>query len=113
MKALLPKSLLTIACLLCSVASYAYDFAVDGIYYNITNSSEKTVEVTYKEDSYAGTINIPETVSYQGATYRVTEIGYRAFYRSDIVKITISNSVTSIGNSSFYDCTGLTTVNFN
>ncbi|MBR3951944.1 MAG: leucine-rich repeat domain-containing protein, partial [Bacteroidaceae bacterium] len=111
MKSTLLKSLLTIVCLLCSVASYAYDFEVDGIYYNITNSSEKTVEVTCKDDSYAGTINIPETVSYQGATYRVTRIGNYAFYYCEgLTSITIPNSVTSIGYQAFNNCDGLTSI---
>ena len=40
--------------LLCSISVSAEDFEVDGIYYNITSDSEKTVEVTYKGmDSYA------------------------------------------------------------
>ena len=38
--------------LLFSVAVNAHDFEVDGIYYNITSSTNKTVEVTYKGSSY-------------------------------------------------------------
>lgn len=63
-----------------SVAS-AYDFEVDGIYYNITSSKNRTVAVTYRggsfsadSDKYSGNINIPETVSYRGKTYSVTSI---------------------------------------
>ena len=47
MKRNLQKTLLTIACLFCSFGVYAHDFEVDGIYYNIIDSIEKTVEVTY------------------------------------------------------------------
>lgn len=48
MKTKLLKSLLTIACLLCSIGIQAHDFEVDGVYFNITNETEKTVEVTYE-----------------------------------------------------------------
>ena len=33
--------------LLCSMTSLAYDFEVDGIYYNIIDLDSKTVEVTH------------------------------------------------------------------
>ena len=46
------KSLLSIVCLLCSIGVYAHDFEVDGIYYNITDDTNKTVTVTYKVNSY-------------------------------------------------------------
>ena len=52
MKSKLLKSLLAIACLLCSIGVYAYDFEVDGIYYNILNETDKTIEVTYKDTGY-------------------------------------------------------------
>ena len=67
--------------LLCSVAANAYDFEVDGIYYNITDESNKTVAVTCSDYSgeYRGEIVIPESVVYNGNTYSVTSIGNYAF----------------------------------
>ena len=58
---------------------WAYDFKSGDLYYNITNRSAPfTVEVTYPEyrdESYKTThITIPETVTYQGITYSVTEV---------------------------------------
>ena len=35
--------------LLCSVTASAYDFTVDGIYYNVTSEDDLTVEVTFKK----------------------------------------------------------------
>lgn len=40
------------ALLLCSTSLFAHDFEVEGIYYNIASSEEKTVGVTYKGNDY-------------------------------------------------------------
>ena len=94
----------------CSTAK-AYDALIDGIYYNF-NGDEAIV--TYKNNSYnsyTGDITIPESVVYNGTTYSVTSIGYRAFEScSGLTTITIPNSVTSIGNDAFRYCRGLTSV---
>ena len=100
--------------------AYAYDFEVDGIYYN-RNSDGTTVTVTYKEDynhaqapySYPSYISIPETVTYDGIDYEVTEIGYSAFTKcGGIVRITIPNSVKTINKFAFYDCWSLERISF-
>ena len=46
------KLLLVALMLLCSTVATAHDFEVGGFFYNITSSTEKTVEVTYKGDVY-------------------------------------------------------------
>ena len=112
------KHLFTVLLLLCSVTVNAHDFEVDGIYYKITRSTDKTVEVTYSgrfyytvENEYTGDVVIPESVVYNGISYSVTSIGERALYDcSGLTSIEIPNSVTSIGNYAFYDCTGLTSI---
>ena len=90
-------------------AAWAYDFDVDGIYYNITSSDDKTVEVT--RGNYSGDVTIPETVTNEGIEYRVTAIGEKAFCDYwNLTSVTIPNSVTSISEGAFYRCTGLTSV---
>ena len=109
MKTNLQKTLLTIACLLCSIAVYAHDFEVDGIYYNITSETGKTVEVTFRgddydsyNDKYTGTVVIPESVTYNGVNYTISSIGYYTFYKcAELTSITIPNSVTKIGKFAF------------
>ena len=98
----------------------AHDFEVDGIYYNITSETNKTVEVTYKGESYytiieySGDIVVPENVSYNDTLYSVVSIGAYAFYNcGDMTSIAIPNSVTSIGKYAFSNCTGLTSVEYN
>ena len=71
--------------LMCAIATWAHDFEVDGIYYNILQDKTNEVEVTYQyewsSDNYAGltAASIPSTVTYNGTTYGVTSIGREAF----------------------------------
>ena len=119
------KILLTFLMLIAAVPLWAYDFEVDGIYYNIIDETNKTVEVTndgelfydpldrvYYSNCYWGTVSIPSEVSYNGTSYSVTSIGGSAFYGCTgcLTSVTIPNSVTSIGKDAFYRCTDLTSV---
>ncbi len=109
------KSLLALLLTLCSYSVWAYDFMVDGVCYNITSSSNRTVGVTYTganqgtASDYEGVVTIPETVSYQGTTYTVTSIGQFAFYQAyNVTAVTMPNTITTIGQNTFYNCTGIT-----
>ena len=102
-----------------AVLSYAHDFVVDDIYYDITSSSEPyTVAVTFEgteptsySNEYTGEITIPEAVTYNGTTYSVTSIGDYAFsFCTGLTSVTIPNNVTNIANYAFDSCSGLTSV---
>ena len=91
----------------------AYDFASGGIYYNITSSTNMTVAVTYDSktnNTYSGTVTIPEKVTYNGKTYYVTAIGDYAFVGCTGLKgVNITSERTkTIGNYAFQGCNGLT-----
>ena len=109
------KSILILLFALLGVFSaQAYDFEKGGIYYNITNSSAKEVEVTAKsrhyDDRYSGSVVIPSSVTYNKTTYKVTTIGEKAFnWCTDLTSVTIPASVTSIGENAF-SMSGLTRV---
>ena len=105
------KSLFTALLLLCGLTASAHDFEVEGIYYDILSSTDKTVEVTSGNNRYTDCVVIPESVTYNGTTYSVTSIGESAFqYCSGLTSVVIGNSVTSIGYEAFYDCSGLTSI---
>lgn len=113
--------LLAIAVLLCSKA-FAYDFSAvcesgQTLCYNITSDVEPyTVEVTSENSSGyiinpTGNLIIPSSVIYEGLSYSVTRIGHHSFYYcSEILSVTIPNSVLTIAASAFNGCVGLTSI---
>lgn len=112
MKITLHKLLFVIAGLLVSANVFAYDFEVDGIYYNITSLEKRTVAVTYCYGSnYSGQISIPSKVIYNSTTYTITSIGDYAFDCCyGLTSVTIGNSVTSIGDVAFSSCDDLISI---
>ena len=107
--------LATTAVLLCSITVSAHDFEDNGIYYNITSTADKTVEVTYKGNSYEAYSDeyyfhetIPSTVTNGDVTYKITAIGESAFRGcKGVTGVTIPNTVSKIGDSAFGGCTKL------
>lgn len=57
-----------------------------------------------------GSVTIPETVTYSGVVYSVISIGAWAFDYSCVRKVTIPNSITSIGFMAFNYCVFLTSI---
>ena len=61
--------------------------------------------------NYSGNIVIPEEVTYNNKTLKVTSIGYEAFYDCyNVTSVSIPNSVTIIEDEAFYGCSGLTSL---
>ncbi len=101
-----------------AIAEEVYDFDVDGIYYKILENGNE-VSVTYKtyyysshtayyESDYTGDVVIPATVTFNGKTFQVTEIGDHAFYqRGSVTSVTIPSSIAVIKWDAFKYCIGL------
>lgn len=104
------------AFLLCNINLYAYDFEVDGIYYNITSAENLEVSITAKAypaptETYTGDMTIPASVVYSEKKYSVKSVESNAFYLcTNLTSITLPNSIASIGEKVFYNCTNLVSV---
>jgi len=96
--------MMTVLVALFSLHVHAYDFEVDGIYYNILSLAEPfTCEVT--KGGYSGDISIPAYVSYKNRSFKVIGIGAEAFAkRSTLTSISFPNTVTYIGSGAFEGC---------
>ena len=104
------KTFIFILVLLSTLTASAYDAQIDGIYYNLDNST-KQATVTSGENKHTGWVIIPEAIAIDDVIYNVTTIGEYAFYGcSGLTSMTIPNSVTSIGNGAFSGCSGLTSI---
>lgn len=80
----------------------AYDFMANGIAYNIVSSANKTLEVTSKTSSsagsdgssnYSGNVVINEKVYYSGANFTVIGIGEQAFKNSFISSLKLPETL--------------------
>ena len=86
-----------------------YKFEVDGIYYTIGENN--TAALDYANRSISGAVEIPSQVEFNGKKYDVTSIGEWTFANcTGLTSITIPNSVTSIGSEAFSLCSALTSV---
>lgn len=119
MKAIFRKFHLIVGIMLlaCS-SSFAYDFQVGDLYYNILSETDGTVEITRKNLSYPFNeypefteLAIPSEVTYNSRTYRVVSIGENAFaYCYSLKEASVPNSVTAIGDWAFENCSKLTSI---
>lgn len=88
--------------------SFAYDFTVDGFYYNIKSLKDLTVSLTFNDKNtttndygettylptYSGNITVPNIVKWNGKTFKVEEVLGNAFQGCKISTLTVPTSVT-------------------
>ena len=115
------RSIIAVAIMMLSLQAMAYDFSYTHqgktLYYEILAGGTNTLAVTYYSETadlnnhVSGDVVIPSSVEHNNVTYSVTSIGDSAFYDcSGLTSVSIPNSVTSIGEKAFYRCSGLTSV---
>lgn len=85
------------------------DFVVNNLTY--TTLTGNTVSVSKDYEATYSALVIPSSVTYEGVTYNVTEIGDYGFNAiTSITSLTIGSNVTKIGQFAFYGCTGITSL---
>ena len=93
--------------------AWAEGFTIGNLKYTITDAEKHEVSVgkIYYDNNLEGNIVIPAEVEFDGVKYAVSSIGESAFlYCEGLTSVTIGNSVTSIGDFAFEGCRGLTSV---
>lgn len=100
--------LLTMFLLFASIKTFAYDFTLDGICYNILSYQYRTCEVSGYTELTNSDLIIPASIT----NYTVKYIGEGAFRNCrKLASIIIPEGVTEIGKSAFEDCSGMTSIN--
>lgn len=106
-----------------SLQIFSSDISIDGIYYNFDVAGSEA-QVTFRGDEeddgwmyysasdlYVGDLVIPDSVTYEGATYKVTSIGKNAFAGSrQLTSIHFPASIKEFGFDVFPLCVSLHTV---
>ena len=112
MKQLIRK-ILIFALLSCvTLNAFSYDFEVDGIYYNYNAKDQTAIVTDDNGPSYVGNIIIPEYVSINGRSIKVTSIGDYAFCSCENLEtVKLPESIISIGASAFSNCANLRLIN--
>ena len=104
-------------------------FVTDGVSYIVTDTESEvpSVMVTYfktaddktdnssitaaNKEGYAGEVNVPLTVTYQGKSFSVKEINEKAFYgASQMTSLSLPEGILAVPAYAFYDCSELTEV---
>ena len=87
-----------------------------GLTYTLNNADNTATVASYDNSTPGGVIDIPDTVTSGGQSYKVTAIGEYAFNPSrkitNVSSVFIPATVTSIGRLAFRCCKFLATVTF-
>ena len=80
-----------------------------GASYQVTSAAEKNPTVVYKgSKKQKASVTIPDTVTIDKVTYKVTSIAANAFKNNKkLKKVVIGKNVTMIGKKAFYGCSKL------
>lgn len=85
---------------------------VNGVYYELTDSTKTAVVVSPLHGArYSGdTIIVPSIITYKDQVYSVTSISGGSFYASTIKHVIIEEGIRSIGGTAFMSCSQLSDI---
>lgn len=85
-------------------AQVVSSFTIGNLNYGLISADDLTVEVTGGND-VSGNLVIPARVTYDGVTYRVTQVGNDAFQGNDaITSLSFEEGVEGVGFNAFDQC---------
>ena len=85
-------------------------FVIDNVQYHVLDNGTTAEVSKYLGDD--SSLTIPSSISYNGITYEITKIGESAFENhTELVSISLPNSITIIGKKAFKGCTSLSQMN--
>lgn len=85
---------------LCSIASHAYDFEVDGRYYNLLSTTDKTALFAgYADTEQREHLEIPKVVTARGIEFSVVGIAENS--KISVKTAIIPEHISQVGQYSF------------
>ncbi|MCB5984942.1 leucine-rich repeat domain-containing protein, partial [Flavobacterium psychrophilum] len=79
--------------------------------YTVTSSTAPFTVKVARNANFTGAAEIPETVAYNSENYIVTAIGESAFFSCQgLTSVNVGNFVRSIGKNAFALCSNLTSI---
>ena len=97
-----------LACFASAIAQIGY--RQDDITYslNTDESGNNYAVVILNTNEYRGDAVIPETITFEGTDYTVTEINDKVFYKNYYLRsISLPNTILRIGDNAFEGCENL------
>ncbi len=89
-----------------------FRFKVGDLYYELLNKDEAVVAYDASYASLSKEIVIPDKVTDNGHTFKVTKIDNEAFKGAAFTKVTLPSTITTVSEGAFSGCTKLTDVAF-
>ena len=91
--------------------TYSKNIKIGDLYYHIIDSTHSAEVISqlsaepYNDNSSLKIINIPSSITYEGKSYSVIEVGENAFANCQkLTSVTLPNTITTIGRGAFNGC---------
>lgn len=80
-------------------------FVKNGLIYQVVNKNQNKVKILACKNNQKKKVEVPDTVMISGKTYKVVEIGAKAFYgMKGLQTVVIGANIQKIGNGAFCKC---------